>query len=162
MHAANAPSALHVAAVAVLIIRDGRVLAMRRAATKDAGAGLWEAVSGRLTPDEDPLDGARREVAEETGLQVRIEPRPWTAYAARRNREPMLLVTYRAAWISGEVRISDEHDAFAWLDADAFARASRIAPLVRAVRSALAASPPRSTDARSHEPGAANASPRSL
>ena len=134
---------LFVAAVAVLVIHDGRVLAMPRAATKDAGAGLWEAVSGRLDPDEDPRDGAAREVAEETGLDVAIESRPWTAYTARRNEVPMLLVTYRAAWRSGEVRRSDEHDAHAWLDAEAFAEASRIPKLVAAVRSALAAEPPR-------------------
>ncbi len=132
-----------VAAVAVLVLRDGEVLAMRRAATKDAGAGLWEAVSGRLEPDEEPLDGARREVAEETGLEVALETRPWTAYAARRNGVPMLLVTYRAAWRAGEVVRSAEHDAHDWMDADRFAASSRIPKLVDAVRSALAAAPPR-------------------
>lgn len=58
-----------VAAVAILIFRDGRVLAMRRAATKDAGAGLWETVSGRVEVGEQPLDAAMREVREETGLR---------------------------------------------------------------------------------------------
>ena len=68
------------------VIRDGdRVLAMRRASHKDAGAGLWETVSGRVEPGEDPLDAIRREIREETGLEVEPDPRPIDAYAARRN-----------------------------------------------------------------------------
>ena len=48
----------------------------RRFAAKDAGAGLWETVSGRVEADEAPLDAIAREVREETGLVVAIDPRP--------------------------------------------------------------------------------------
>ncbi len=41
-------------AVTILVFRGDRVLSMQRAATKDAGPGLWEAVSGRV------LAGIRR------------------------------------------------------------------------------------------------------
>ncbi len=43
-----------IAAVVVALFRGGRVLAMRRAPDKDAGAGAWEALSGRVEPGEDP------------------------------------------------------------------------------------------------------------
>lgn len=103
-----------VVAVAAVIFKDDRVLAMRRAASKDAGAGLWETLSGRVEPDEQPLDALAREIDEECGLAVRIDERPVDAYVARRNEQPMLVVVYRADWVSGEVRRSDEHDAHAW------------------------------------------------
>ena len=131
-----------VAAVAVLIIRDGRVLALRRSPSKDTEPGVWETLSGRVEPDEHPRATARREALEESGLRVGVEARPWTAYTARRAGEPMLVVVYRAAPKDGTLTLSDEHDAADWLDADGFAARSGIVPLARAVRSALAAPPP--------------------
>jgi len=124
--------------VAAIVVRDGRVLAMRRASTKDAGAGLWETISGRVERDEDPLDAVRREIAEESGLEVRIDPRPITAYAARRADVPMLVIVYRAEHVAGEVVRSDEHDEHAWLTADELAERSPLAKLVAAVRACLA------------------------
>lgn len=132
-----------VAAVAVLIVREGRVLALRRSPAKDASPGVWETVSGRLEPDEDPRAAAAREALEETGLSVRVEARPWDAYAARRAGVPMLVVLYRAVPVGGTLVLGDEHDASAWVDADGFARRSTIEPLARSVRSALEAPPPR-------------------
>jgi 8-oxo-dGTP pyrophosphatase MutT (NUDIX family) len=139
--------ARHVAAVAVLIVRDGRVLALRRSRDKDAAPGVWEALSGRLEPGEQPLPAAAREASEESGLSVAVERRPWTAYVADRAGEPMLVVVYRALPVGGEVTLSAEHDAHAWLDADGFAEHSPLPALARAVRSALAAPPPRREDA---------------
>lgn len=104
-----------VLAVCAVICDGDRVLAMRRAAHKDAGAGLWETVSGRVEPGEEPLDAVAREIREETGLEVAIDPRPIDAYAARRNEHPMCVIVYRATRTGGEVVRSDEHDDHAWL-----------------------------------------------
>ena len=136
----------HVAAVAVLVIRDGRVLALRRAPDKDAAPGVWEALSGRLDPGEQPRPAATREAHEESGLTVAVERRPWTAYVADRAGEPMLVVVYRAVPVGGRLALSAEHDAYAWLDAGGFAEHSPLPALVDAVRSALAAPPPRPED----------------
>ncbi len=122
-----------VAAVVVVIFREDRVLAMRRAPTKDAGAGLWECVSGRVNPDEDPRAAAAREAREETGLEVEIAARPIDAYTARRKGEPMLVVCYRADAKSDEVRANDEHDAWEWLTPSEFAERTTLARLAEAV-----------------------------
>lgn len=137
-------AANHVAAVAVLVLHAGRVLALRRAAGAEAAPGVWEALSGRIEPGEAPRDAARREVREESGLDVAVEVRPWTAYAASRAGEPMVVVVYRATPHDPDpaVVLSAEHEAYAWLDADAFAAYSPIAPLAAAVRTALDAAPP--------------------
>ncbi|MFZ1866179.1 MAG: NUDIX domain-containing protein [Polyangiales bacterium] len=101
-------------AVTVLVFRDGQMLCMCRAATEDAAPGLWEGVSGRVRPGEDPFDAALREVVEETGLRVRIHARPVTAYAARRRGEPMAVIVFRGDHQDGEVVLSEEHDAYRW------------------------------------------------
>jgi 8-oxo-dGTP diphosphatase len=126
-----------VAAVCALIRKDGKVLAMRRALTKDASPGIWEAVSGRMEPGEEPLEAVHREIREETGLVVRVQARPWSAHHALRAGVPMLIVYYVADWVSGEVAMSDEHDAWEWLDADAFASRTPIGPLAEAARQIL-------------------------
>jgi len=147
------PSAHHVAAVAVLVLHEGRVLALRRAPDAEAAPGVWEALSGRIEPGEAPRATARREVREEAGLDVAVEARPWTAYAATRAGEPMIVIVYRAVPHDvPEVVRSHEHDAHAWLDADAFAAHSPIAPLVDAVRTALAAAPPDPSAAPTERP----------
>jgi 8-oxo-dGTP diphosphatase len=124
--------ALFVAAVAVFVFRGDRLLAMRRARTKDAAPGAWEALSGRVRPGEQPLAAAAREAREECGLDVAIEPRPVTAYVASRNREEMIVVAFRARSSAGEVTLSDEHDRFAWMTPREFAGACPFPPLVEA------------------------------
>lgn len=128
----------YIAAVAAVVVRGDRILAMRRASTKDAGAGLWETVSGRVEPGESLLGAIDREIREETGLEVELEPRPIDAYTAARGNAPMLVVVYRARWIANEVTRSAEHDAHAWWTASEFRANSSLARLADAVDRALA------------------------
>lgn len=105
-----------VAAVVVAVVRGTRVLALRRAAHKAVGAGRWESVSGKIEPGEDPHAAAIREVREETGLDVVVDPRPIDAYVAEHVERPMLVVVYRAvADERAEATRSAEHDAAEWL-----------------------------------------------
>ncbi len=126
------------AVVVAVVVRGERVLAMRRADTKEAGAGLWETLSGRLEPGEQPLDGVAREIREECGLEVRIEPRPADAYVADRAGIPMMVIVYRADWVSGEVRRSEEHDDHAWLTAAELRARTPLSRLADAVDRTLA------------------------
>jgi 8-oxo-dGTP pyrophosphatase MutT (NUDIX family) len=121
-----------VAAVSVFVFRGDRLLAMRRAADRDAAPGAWEVVSGRLLAGEHPLAAARRECKEETGLEVAIEQVPITAYTAKRNRSDMLVVVYRGRSEAGEVVLSEEHEEAAWMTIEAFAIACPFPPLVAA------------------------------
>lgn len=151
-------SAHHVLAVCVIVICGDRVLAMRRAAHK-VGAGLWETVSGRVQPDEQPFDAACREVLEETGLTARVYRRPIDAYCAYRGTEPMGVIVYRgdveaapepeaakadvddAHAAYPEVVGSHEHDAFEWLTPTEFAERSTLTRLAQAVRHAFDVAP---------------------
>jgi len=57
-----------VPAVQALVVRDGCVLLARR--DREPGEGKWDLPGGFLEEGEEPLAGLRRELREETGLDV--------------------------------------------------------------------------------------------
>jgi 8-oxo-dGTP diphosphatase len=132
----------HIVAVAALIVRRdplavSRVLALRRAPDNRAGPGLWETVSGRIEHGEEPLAAIEREIVEECALSVQVEPRPFASYAATRRGLPMIVIVYRARYLAGEVKLSAEHDMYAWLSAEEFRERSTLLPLIAVVEQAL-------------------------
>jgi len=54
----------------VLIMRDGRLLLLRRAI--EPWLGMWDIPGGFCEVDEHPIETARREAREETGLEVEV------------------------------------------------------------------------------------------
>jgi 8-oxo-dGTP diphosphatase len=131
------PHGHHVVAVAALVIQGDRVLAMRRAASNLAGPGLWETISGRVEHGEEPLAAVTREIAEESGLTVAVEARPFASYAAQRRGLPMIVIAFRARYLAAQVTLSHEHDAHAWCTAHEFRALSTLKPLVAVVERAL-------------------------
>jgi len=57
-----------VSTVVVYARREGKVLLMHR--NKEPNLGLWTAPGGKIESGESPHETARREMAEETGLEV--------------------------------------------------------------------------------------------
>jgi len=103
--------------VQTLVVRDGRLLLLHRAAHRDHAPGLWEPATGKLDAGEDPRDGAAREVREETGLTVEIDRRPYDSFYFKRGvkQENAVAITFLARAASEAVTLSDEHDDFRWV-----------------------------------------------
>lgn len=120
-------------AVAAIVFRNERVLAMRRSQKKDQGAGLWETLSGRVEPGEEPLAAVKREIAEECGLDAVVDERPVTAYAAKRGDVPMTVLVFRATSEHGDVAMSEEHDDFVWCTPNEFRERSTLTRLADAI-----------------------------
>ena len=57
-------------AVSVALVRDGRVLLVKRA--RPPYRGLWTLPGGRIEPGESPEGAARRETEEELGLRIAL------------------------------------------------------------------------------------------
>jgi dihydroneopterin triphosphate diphosphatase len=100
------------------------VLVLRRAPGLRS-PGTWESVHGHILPDERPVDGALRELREETGLEParlynlsRVE-----AFYLHRTDRVALIPAFCAIVPSGAtVRLSEEHDRSEWLQPEEAAR----------------------------------------
>lgn len=102
--------------VAAAILREGRVLAARRAPGR-ARAGRWELPGGKIEPGETDADALAREIAEELDLTVEVGE----ALAITEHSYPDLTVQIRAyacRILDGEPVMRD-HDALRWLGPDA-------------------------------------------
>jgi 8-oxo-dGTP diphosphatase len=102
-------SARHSVSVSAVVADErGRVLAVQR-----LDNGRWEIPGGVLELDEPVPDGLRREVAEETGLDV--EPLRLTGVYKNMALGVVALV-FRARVIGGALRTTEESAEVAWLD----------------------------------------------
>ena len=100
-----------------------RVLTLRRAeGTRCTGA--WEIVHGRIEANETPADAARREVREETGLEVQrlysLAVNPF--YLHQSDTVHFALVFAAVVAPAASVALGVEHDAYAWRSATAARR----------------------------------------
>ncbi len=110
--------------VDVYVVRHGgtagaemEFLLLRRAPTGRC-PGAWEAVHGHVEPGETPVEAARRELDEETGLV----PMAWynlsrcESFFLHRDNAVAVIPAFAAVVPPGsEVRLGPEHDDHVWL-----------------------------------------------
>lgn len=74
----------------------------------------WDIVGGRIDPGTSLVENLKREVMEETGLDIKYEPRLVTAQDILKPDKHVVRLTY-VGLADGEVKLSDEHSEFRWL-----------------------------------------------
>lgn len=122
------------AVTAFAFVEDaGRYLALRRA--QPPALGEWDLPGGFIEAGEDPDDAIRREIAEETGLEV-VDLEVFGAWTSRYGEGGKWTVdiAYRCRRGGGAFALSDEKSEAAWLGLDDFP-----APAFNGERQALAA-----------------------
>jgi 8-oxo-dGTP diphosphatase len=95
------------------VIRDGRVLLVRRAI--EPFCGYWDIPGGFLEAEEHPAAGVVREIEEETGLRIRLTALLGiyiATYGAE--SEYTLNIHYLAEVVSGEPRPASDVSELAW------------------------------------------------
>jgi ADP-ribose pyrophosphatase YjhB (NUDIX family) len=110
-------------AEAVCFDECGRVLLGRRAF--DPGAGLWDLPGGFLHEDEHPVDALRREIREETGLE--IEPLEFLGFWLEPYDGRIVLCLSWTARATGEARAGDDLSELRWFEPDELPGASELA-----------------------------------
>jgi 8-oxo-dGTP diphosphatase len=104
----------HLPAVSVAIVREGRVLLVRRG--RDPSRGVYAFPGGRVEPEETLEAAARRELMEETSLSAgRLEPyRTVLIEPAAEGAPAFELTVFAGNSAEGVLHAGDDADAAGW------------------------------------------------
>lgn len=106
-------------AVSAAILRDGKVLVVRRA--RNPASGLYSLPGGVVEAGETLAEAVIREVIEETSLV--IEPVALAGYrevvardAEDKVERHFVILPFAARWIAGEPKLNEELSEWSWVD----------------------------------------------
>lgn len=97
---------------------DGKYLILQRSPEKypEIDGDVWDIIGGRIEPGTPLVENLRREVREETHLELRGQPRLIAAQDILRSPEKHVVrLTYVAA-CAGEPTLDHDHVAWRWCD----------------------------------------------
>lgn len=103
-------------AVATLILRDEKVLLVRRGA--EPKKGLWALPAGFIEWDEAPEAAAARECLEETGLTVQIDRLVDVFHTPDDGGLADIVIAYAATIMEGTLQAADDADDAQWFTRD--------------------------------------------
>lgn len=106
-------------AVSAAILRDGKVLVVRRA--RAPASGVFSLPGGVVEAGETLIEAVKREIDEETALT--IEPVALAGYREVVARDPddrverhFVILPFAARWIAGEPKLNEELSEWRWVD----------------------------------------------
>ncbi|MBI5229142.1 NUDIX domain-containing protein [Candidatus Micrarchaeota archaeon] len=108
---------LHIVIAQGLIERDGRYLVIKRAGHEIAYPGKWEFPGGKVEVGERILDSLKKEIKEETGLEMMdecislLDDFEFT----RPDGFHVIGLTFLCKWKNCEVKLSGDHTDFKWI-----------------------------------------------
>ena len=127
--------------VGVVVVKDGHVLLVRRA--KAPRAGQWSLPGGRQRLGERVRDTARREVREETGLEIEVTALLDVVDSLTRDEAGELayhytLIDFLAEWRAGEAVAASDAAEVVWAAPADLVRYELWDETVRLIRVAMA------------------------
>jgi len=105
--------------VGVALVRDGRALVTVRAGEPEKGR--IDVPGGFLAPEEDALEGLRREVREELGVEIAVADEDCSSFATHRYGDDgiaVLAIGFVGWIVEGEPRPDDDVADVRWVTAD--------------------------------------------
>ena len=105
--------------VGAAIVHDGRALVTQRA--RDPEKGRFDVPGGFLDVDEDPIDGLKREIREELGVEIEAAVEDCISmvpHSYGADGVDVLALGFRARLVSGDPKPADDVAAFKWVTKD--------------------------------------------
>ncbi len=101
-------------AVKALIVHKGNILLVKRQPNDPQKPGMWEFPGGRLNVGEDPFDGLKREVKEETNIDIDVLQPTTVSHFTRADKQVITLITFFCKAKTTGVKLSEEHTDYKW------------------------------------------------
>ncbi len=106
---------LQVGVKALLRNKEGKFLLLHRNKEKYPDvSNPWDIVGGRIEPGSFLVDNLKREIFEETKLELKHHPMLISAQDIMRPDKHVVRLTYMAP-IEGEPQLDEEHDDYKWV-----------------------------------------------
>jgi 8-oxo-dGTP diphosphatase len=103
-------------ALKAVIEKDGKILILKRSKEEDCFKEMWDIPGGGINFGEMPEEALKREVKEETGLEIEvIKPVRIWSFFKNNGRTQVVGVTLLCKYKGGEVKLSREHTKFRWI-----------------------------------------------
>lgn len=133
---------LRVAAKALIVNGEGKVLILREATTYKDGSntGRYHLPGGRLELGESFYDGLAREVREETGLEVEVQHALYVGewHPVIRDVPHQIIAMFMLCRAKGTgVRLSEEHDKFIWIRPEEYSEHDLMEPEGKVIQTFL-------------------------
>lgn len=104
-----------VVGVGVVVLDEGRILLIKRG--REPQKGLWAVPGGKVDYGESMRDAARREAAEETGLEVEVGDVVWVGEVIEKEFH-LVIIDFEARMKGGVLRPADDADDARWVPLD--------------------------------------------
>lgn len=109
-----------VATKAVIINKSGKILTIRRSATDPHRPLTWDLPGGEVEVGEELEDSLRREIKEETGMEVDEPKLHGVIGRFNQRQEYWVTIAYVIKSKTDEVVLSSEHDEYRWVTKEEF------------------------------------------
>lgn len=101
--------------VSSAVVMDGRVLMLKRPESSHSFPGVWSLVAGRIEPGESPEDAARREIREETAIEVGSPAASLDPVYVREGRILWKVHPFAFSVSGVEPVLNEENEGFQWV-----------------------------------------------
>ncbi len=97
-----------------IVYNEQKQLLLLKRAEKSGSGGRWPLPGGALEKDEDPIEGIKREIMEETELEV-LNINPFGIRSYKNNEDSVIIVGYSCSVKTTVPKLNWEHTAYEWL-----------------------------------------------
>ena len=97
------------------LINNNKLLILKRRSDDIQRLWIWELLGGRLEIAENPIEGIKREVKEETGVDIEVLHPFKVRHFTREDNQIVTLLIFLCKTSDNEVIISKEHSNFEWV-----------------------------------------------
>ncbi|MBI5393253.1 NUDIX domain-containing protein [Candidatus Woesearchaeota archaeon] len=103
-------------AVKAFIIKENKILLIKRRSNDVHKPNAWDIPGGRLALGENPFEGLKRETKEEIGLDIEIIIPVDVHHFIREDEQKITMIIFLCKPLTENIQLSEEHQEYKWIE----------------------------------------------